>query len=116
MTTVISTINLKGGVGKTTMTVALGEFLAMEHNKRVLIIDLDPQTNATVTLIDENDWAKRDVEGKTLLRLFKDKVEKKSEFNLAKTIVKSVSKIGNGIRNRTVLGFLRRHRKEWTRD
>ena len=103
MTTVISTINLKGGVGKTTMTVALGEFLAMEHNKRVLIIDLDPQTNATVTLIDENDWAKRDVEGKTLLRLFKDKVEKKSEFNLAKTIVKSVSKIGNGIHNLDLL-------------
>ena len=103
MTVIISTINLKGGVGKTTMTVALGEFLAMEHNKRVLIIDLDPQTNATVTLIDENDWAKRDVEGKTLLRLFKDKVEKKSEFNLAKTIVKSVSKIGNGIHNLDLL-------------
>ncbi|MCL4314981.1 MAG: AAA family ATPase, partial [Candidatus Thermoplasmatota archaeon] len=28
MTVIISTINLKGGVGKTTMTVALGEFLA----------------------------------------------------------------------------------------
>lgn len=88
MTTVISTINLKGGVGKTTMTVALGKFLAMEHNKRVLIIDLDPQTNGTVTLIDGDDWATRDREGKTLIRLFKDRVEKKTEFNLSKTIIK----------------------------
>ena len=34
MATVISTINLKGGVGKTQMTVALSEFLALEFNKK----------------------------------------------------------------------------------
>ena len=103
MTTVISTINLKGGVGKTTMTVALAEFLAMEYNKRVLIIDLDPQTNATVTLIDEAEWKRRDGDGKTLLRLFQDKVEKKSEFNISEAIIKNVSKVGNGIRKLDLL-------------
>src|SRR5262245_47460218 len=46
MTTVTATINLKGGVGKSTTTVAIGEMLAAEFRKRVLIIDLDPQTNA----------------------------------------------------------------------
>ena len=76
MAKVISTINLKGGVGKTQMTVALAEFLAMEHNKRVLLIDLDPQTNATVSLIDENVWFTKDQNGETLLQLFKDKLEK----------------------------------------
>ena len=48
-----SIINLKGGVGKTTITLALAHFLALEHGKRVLVIDLDPQTNATVCLIPE---------------------------------------------------------------
>ena len=59
MAIVISTINLKGGVGKTQMTVALAEFLALEFDKKTLLIDLDPQTNATVALMDEREWLKK---------------------------------------------------------
>lgn len=103
MTKVISTINLKGGVGKTQMTVALAEFLAMEHNKRVLLIDLDPQTNATVMLIDENAWLKKDQKGETLLQLFKDKLDRTSIFDINKAIVKEVSNIGVGIKNLDLL-------------
>jgi chromosome partitioning protein len=47
-THILSFINLKGGVGKTTTAVAVAEFLAHEQRKHVLLIDLDPQTNATV--------------------------------------------------------------------
>ncbi|MCV7120630.1 AAA family ATPase [Mycobacterium nebraskense] len=46
---VVSTINLKGGVGKTTTTVGLAEFLSAEFDKKVLVIDLDPQTNAVAS-------------------------------------------------------------------
>ncbi len=45
----IAVINQKGGSGKTTTTVSLGAALA-EKNKRVLIIDLDPQYSATTWL------------------------------------------------------------------
>jgi len=103
MATVISTINLKGGVGKTQMTVALAEFLALEFAKKTLLIDLDPQTNATVALMDEHEWFKKDKNGETLLQLFKDKLEKTSKFDINKAIVYRASNVGGGIPNLDLL-------------
>jgi chromosome partitioning protein len=45
MAQVISMINWKGGVGKTTLTLHLAAGLALKHSKRILLVDLDPQCN-----------------------------------------------------------------------
>jgi len=97
MTKIISFINLKGGVGKTTSTVAIAEFLADEHRKNVLVVDLDPQTNATVALISEEEWQRRDDAGQTLKQLFQDKLEKTNVFNVNDAIVRNVSNLHGGI-------------------
>lgn len=94
MAQVIATINLKGGVGKTHTTVALAEVLSAYRQKKVLVIDLDPQTNATTMLIGEKRWQKLNSSGHTLARLFKDSLDPDHpEFDLSKTLLKNVSDV-----------------------
>jgi len=47
---------MKGGVGKTTLAVNIADCLARRHDKRVLLVDIDPQFNATQCLFSANDY------------------------------------------------------------
>lgn len=72
--TIISILNMKGGVGKTTITTNISVEL-FNRNERVLVIDVDPQFNSTQTLMKffeknlDNYFNLRD-QGKTLARVF----------------------------------------------
>ncbi|MGK7927082.1 MAG: ParA family protein [Spirulina sp.] len=58
MAFVLTTINMKGGVGKTTLTVNLATCLAKNFAKRVLIVDLDSQISATLSVISPHDFSR----------------------------------------------------------
>jgi chromosome partitioning protein len=56
MPRIVSFINYKGGVGKTTLAVEISAALAHHYDFKVLLLDLDPQTNATFYLMSETEW------------------------------------------------------------
>lgn len=95
MTRVISVINLKGGVGKTTTTVGLAQILSVEFNKKILVVDLDAQTNATTMLIGEEKWMEVNKQKQTIAQLFYEGVYPRSEkiFDINRAILKGVSNI-----------------------
>jgi chromosome partitioning protein len=90
----IATINLKGGVGKTTTTAALAEFMAAEFGQRVLLVDLDPQTNLTTMMIGEERWKELNELGRTLATLFRRAVDPTAdEFDIEKALQHDVSPV-----------------------
>lgn len=60
--------NNKGGVGKTTLLCNLGAFIAKEKGRSVLVLDADPQCNASAYLLEEDQLEAilRDGEHKSL--------------------------------------------------
>ncbi len=70
MTKVIAFINYKGGVGKTTTGYHIGCALAKFHKKRVLLVDVDPQTNMTFLCAIFSRWETFRQKSGTLASLF----------------------------------------------
>jgi cellulose biosynthesis protein BcsQ len=56
MGSIIAMVNMKGGVGKTTVTVNLATCLVKNYGRRVLVVDLDTQINATLSLMPPSQF------------------------------------------------------------
>jgi chromosome partitioning protein len=67
--TVVSVINYKGGVGKTTVTANLGADLAF-RGRTVLLIDMDPQASLTFSFYGAAEWERDLEQAGTLLHWF----------------------------------------------
>lgn len=81
---VISVINMKGGVGKTSISTGISDFLA-NSNYNILFIDIDPQYNGTQTLLthykNEDFYQEMLDAEKTICKLFQTK-KKVGEANI----------------------------------
>lgn len=64
---VVSFVNMKGGVGKTTLAVNMADFLTKRYTKKVLLIDVDPQFNATQCLLNGDDYVSYTQQGGTTI-------------------------------------------------
>jgi chromosome partitioning protein len=66
---VVSVINYKGGVGKTSITANLGAELAA-RGRRVLLVDLDPQASLTFSFLAVDEWEKHLAADRTMWQWF----------------------------------------------
>src|SRR5436853_301569 len=73
---VISFVNMKGGVGKTTLAVNIAYGLASQHRKSILLVDGDPQFNATTYLLEDQRYLRhlQDPSKGTLKEIFVPRV------------------------------------------
>jgi chromosome partitioning protein len=70
---VISFVNMKGGVAKTTLAVNVADALVRRNGSKVLIVDIDPQFNATQCLVSGPDYVERlKAAEHTILEVFDD--------------------------------------------
>ncbi|MCT8139143.1 AAA family ATPase [Anaerobacillus sp. CMMVII] len=83
---ICSVINYKGGVGKTTVTANIAAQLAREGNK-VLLVDLDPQTNLTFSFIRVDEW-KRDYQDRTIKRWYDSFIDSDQELHLQDLVIR----------------------------
>jgi chromosome partitioning protein len=95
MSKIISIVNFKGGVGKTTISVNLAAALSKLQNKKVLLLDLDPQMNATAYCLNLREkWEKVFSERKNIYFAIEDWITKGESFFQANNyIIPSVIQI-----------------------
>jgi chromosome partitioning protein len=89
---VLAFINFKGGVGKTASVVNIGATLAKLHGKKVLIVDLDPQSNSSLWLMRPDRWRDHVAKGRrSTYQIFEDALHGKvKKFDFEETVVRGV--------------------------
>lgn len=87
MATVISVINFKGGVGKSTLAFHLAAHYAKKY--RVLTIDVDHQSSLSIVMMGGVLWEKAVSEGRTSNRIFRSFCDKKTVMPTAEVIIKN---------------------------
>ncbi|HMV48797.1 MAG TPA: AAA family ATPase [Blastocatellia bacterium] len=94
---IISVINYKGGVGKTTTTYHIGCSLAQHYHKKVLLVDIDPQNNLTFLCAKDQKWEAFKKERGTIATLYRQYAAQ-SAVNTRRVIWESPIELDKGKR------------------
>src|SRR5689334_6626717 len=88
MPAILSCVNLKGGVGKTAIAVNFAAYCGRQ-GMRTLLVDCDPQTNATFSCMTAEDWAEHAQSCGTIASLLGVRsVAGSTNLNDAKTVIR----------------------------
>jgi chromosome partitioning protein len=103
---VVSVINYKGGVGKTSLTANLGAELAF-RGKKILMLDLDAQASLTFSFITPDEWSRRFETDRTIKAWF-DAHESGHPIPL-ESLIESPARATNYLRGRGKLDIIYSH-------
>ncbi len=103
---IVSVINYKGGVGKTSLTANLGAELAWRR-KRVLLIDLDAQASLTFSFIPPDEWESTYEADQTIKSWF-DSFEDGAPLSLS-SLVQTPSRIAQRLQGKGALDIIYSH-------
>lgn len=98
----IAVMNTKGGVGKSTLVLAIAETLAAYHKKNVLVIDSDAQASVSSMLMTINALHKLQTDGLTIVDFLVSRVLQNAQTEWNKFVVRDVSDVDDA---RTVFLF-----------
>jgi chromosome partitioning protein len=87
MAQIVTIINFKGGVGKTTCSVEIACSLAKYYGRRTLLVDLDPQASATFYVMEQDQWKMWKDQRGTTYNIFE---QHPSTFSIRNAIVRDV--------------------------
>jgi len=93
MLNAIAVMNTKGGVGKSTLVLALAETLSAFHNKNVLVIDGDAQSSVSSMLMTVANLHKLQSEGLTMVDFLVANVLNNRPTEWTKFVVRNVSDV-----------------------
>lgn len=94
---IVAFLNFKGGVGKTASVVNIGACLAKYHSKKVLIVDLDAQSNSSSWLMQPPELRKHTQSlEKTVYQLFNDQILGTRLFQLSTALILGVPRNREG--------------------
>jgi len=93
MRNTIAVMNTKGGVGKSTLVLALAETLSAQFRKNVLIIDSDSQASVSTMLLTAANLHRLQSEGLTVVDLLVTSVLNKQEVEWPRFVVGGVSDV-----------------------
>ena len=93
MRNTIAVMNTKGGVGKSTIVLAIAETLSAHHGKNVLVIDSDAQASVSAMLMSTTSLRKLQGDGRTLVDYLVSVVLRETQTEWTEFVVGGVSDI-----------------------
>ncbi len=93
MRNTITVMNAKGGVGKSTLVLALAETLSTFHGKKVLVVDADAQASISHMLLPERQLEALQEEGQTIVDYLIANVLKETPEDWRRYVIAGVSDV-----------------------